>query len=341
MRTGRPGDLPGAGGVINAQSSIARLVWFPNSEPAMRFLPLLSLLATLAACNEVGAPLGPVPPADAGLSEYLLDTEIINESSGLARSQKRDDVLWTLNDSGGATELYAITTEGRHIGTLAITGAPANADWEDLASYSRDGVQYLLIGDIGDNSAFRPFITFYRVREPELADGGSVQALSAMPEAVYNMAYPDGPRDNESLAVDAVENSAYLVSKRDAMPMLYRFSLAASTPLAVPGLMENLGAINIPRAPADFVGDPNSFNWTTAMDFDDSLRRAYVGTLSKGYFWDRSESETWAQAFARAPSGFDLPDYPQIEAGTFLRGRSDAVFITSEQLPARLARIAP
>jgi len=287
-------------------------------------------------------PATPVTPGEPKLVEYTIDDPVINESSGLARSQRRDDVLWTLNDSGGATELYAITTEGKHIATLAITGAPANADWEDLVSYTRNGVQYLLIGDIGDNSAFRPFITFYLVREPTLAAmPTTVATLSAMPDAVFNTIYPDGPRDNESLAVDAVENMAYLVSKRDAMPALYRFPLAASAPATAPLLMENLGPINIPRAGPNYVGDPNSFNWTTAMDFDETLSRAYVGTLTTGYFWDRAAGETWVQAFAKAPTGFDVPDYPQIEAGTFIRGRKDGVYITSEQLPARLARIVP
>ena len=281
----------------------------------------------------------PAPPAEPKLVEYTLDDPLINESSGLARSQRRDDVLWTLNDSGGATELYAITTEGRHIATLSIPGAPANLDWEDLVSYSNGGAPFLLIGDMGDNSAFRPVITFYRVPEPVLTTGAGIEMLSAMPTGIYNVAYPEGPRDNESLAVDGVENVAYVVSKRDPKPTLYSFSLAQAVQASP--LMTNLGAINIPRAPADFVGNPESFNWTTARDFDDTLSRAYVGTLSNGYFWERASGETWAQAFAKAPTGFDLPDYPQIEAGTFLRGRKDAVYITSEQLPAPLARIVP
>lgn len=270
--------------------------------------------------------------------ERLIDTPLINESSGLARSQRRDDVLWTLNDSGGATELYGITTAGQHIATLAITGAPANLDWEDLASYTRDGVPYLLIGDMGDNDAIRPFITFYRVQEPVLAGGAGIEALSVVPDGIFNVLYPNGPRDNESLAVDGAENTAYVLSKRDAAPTLYSFSLALPVSLAV---LSNLGAINIPRAPANFPGNPDAFNWTTAMDFDDSLTRAYVGTLSNGYFWERAADESWAQAFARAPLGFDLPDYPQIEAGTFERGSRAAVYITSEQLPAPLARIQP
>jgi len=306
--------------------------------------------ALLAACDDSSVPATaatpPVPvippppvPSEPRLLEYTVDDPLISESSGLARSQLRDDVLWTLNDSGGATELYAITTEGQHIATLSITGAPANLDWEDLASYRNGDTPYLLIGDMGDNSAFRPVITFYRVQEPELTGGTGIQMLSATPTGLYNVAYPEGPRDNESLAVDGEENMAYVLSKRDAQPTLYGFSLAQ--PLALSPLMRNLGAINIPRTPADFVGNPESFNWTTAMDFDDSGTRAYVGTLSNGYFWERAAGETWAQAFAKVPKSFDLPDYSQIEAGTFIRGRRDTVFITSEGTPAPLARIVP
>jgi len=301
-------------------------------------LALFVCSALLAACGD--SPSQPLlaPGSAPVATERFIDDPLINESSGLARSQRRNDVLWTLNDSGGATELYALDTEGRHIATLAVTGAPANLDWEDLASYTRDGQPYLLIGDMGDNDAFRPFITFYRVPEPVLAGGAGIEALSATPDGVFNVLYPNGPRDNESLAVDGIENTAYVLSKRDAQPTLYSFSLTLPVSLAV---MSNLGAVNIPRALADFAGNPESFNWTTAMDFDDSLTRAYVGTLSNGYFWNRAPGETWVQAFARPPTGFELPDYPQIEAGTFVRGSREAVYITSEQLPAPLTRLSP
>ena len=305
--------------------------------------PYLALFACvlLSSCDGAStASGGSAPPPVDGLVEYLLDSDLVNESSGLARSHKRDDVLWTLNDSGGATELYALSTEGRFLATLSIQGAPANLDWEDLVSYTQGGKHYLLIGDIGDNSAFRPVLNFYRVEEPELTPSDTPQALSAT-ATIYTAAYPTGPRDAESLAVDGEENMAYVLSKRDAQPTLYRFSLATPLPVALPAVMENLGPINIPRAPADYAGNVESFNWTTAMDFDDSLRRAYVGSLVNSYFWDRAEGETWAQAFARPPRGFDLPDYPQIEAGSFALGESDTIYLTSESTPMPLARIRP
>lgn len=291
-----------------------------------------TLLCLLAACENHTDEAATRPTATV---EYRLDTELVGESSGLARSQRRDDVLWTLNDSGGATALYAISTDGRLLATLEIRGAPANLDWEDLASYTRDGQPWLLIGDIGDNSAIRPFINFYRVAEPEFTPGATPLTLGATVSSASVALYPDGPRDAESLAVDSAENRAYLLSKRDAEPTLYRFDL--DRPLTV---MEKLGPINIPRAPSGYPGNPDSFNWTTAMDFDDGLRRAYVGTLLDGYVWDRAANEDWTQAFARPPQSIDLPDYLQIEAGSFARGRADQVYITSEQLPAPLARLS-
>lgn len=313
----------------------------------MRFRHPLSATVLLAGCLLSACdtssppalpelPSGPVP----ALVEYVLDSAVVSESSGLARSHKRDDVLWTLNDSGGATELYALSTEGKFLATLSIQGAPANLDWEDLVSYSQGGKSYLLVGDIGDNGAFRPVLNFYRVEEPDLTPASTPQSFSAL-ATIYTAAYPNGPRDAESLAVDGEENMAYVLSKRDAQPTLYRFPLTALLPVALPAIMENLGPINIPRAPADFAGNVDSFNWTTAMDFDDSLSRAYVGSLITGYFWDRAPGETWPQAFARAPRSFDLPDYPQIEAGSFALNDRNRVYITSESIPMPLARITP
>lgn len=276
------------------------------------------------------------------LASSTLNTDLINESSGLARSQRRGNLLWTLNDSGGDTALYGISTQGRHVATLKIRGQGLiNQDWEDLASYRRDGRDYLLIGDMGDNFAWRASLRFHLVREPRLP--GPLPArprdLSTDIERSFQVTFPDGPRDAEALAVDGRDNMAYVISKRDARPALYRFPLDADP--ATPIVMEALGAINIPRAPANYSGNANSFNWVTAMDFDDSLTRAYVGTLTSGYLYHRRAGESWAQALAREPLAFGLPDYAQIEGGTFPYRNRDSLYISSEQLPARLARIRP
>ena len=72
----------------------------------------------------------------------------IDEASGLARSQRYPDVFWVANDDGPSV-LYAIDSTGKDLGRVTIKDA-SNRDWEDLASFTLDGVPYLLAADIGD-----------------------------------------------------------------------------------------------------------------------------------------------------------------------------------------------
>lgn len=117
-----------------------------NSCCADRFRRSFAVVAAVAWLAGLAACAGGGREPAAVVAAVVLDTPLIDESSGLARSQRRDDLLWTLNDSGGATELYAIGTDGRLRARLRVTGAPANVDWEDLASYRHNGAPYLLIG---------------------------------------------------------------------------------------------------------------------------------------------------------------------------------------------------
>lgn len=301
----------------------------PTTHPT---LLALVLMLGLQALPGQAAPL---------LHSRIIDNRQINESSGLARSQRRAGLLWTHNDSGGEAVVYGVSTHGRHVATLALSGDEVgNIDWEDIASFRRDGQSFLLVGDMGDNIAWRSYLVFYLIREPAL--GATLPAqprtLTAPVLARYQVSYPDGARDAEALAVDPRENMAYVISKRDARPTLYRFRLDAAHE---PQVMEALGPIDIPRASADHRGSKADFNWVTAMDFDDTLSRAYVGTPTRGYFYDRRPGETWLQALSRPPFAFSLPDWPQIEAGSFQRHRRDRIHLSSEQLPAHLGLLRP
>lgn len=295
-------------------------------------LVLLSLLncALLSACG------GSAEDGAAGVATVLIEDTRIAESSGLARSQRTAGIWWTHNDSGGEPVLYALDAQGRLRAELRLEGIPVNLDWEDLASYVVDGVAYLLVGDIGDNNGLRPFVQLFRLPEPALGSAQMPQQLTQAPDAVYTLVYPDGPRDAESLAVDAETQEAYLLSKRDAQPRLYRADLRAPAPVAAPQLMEALGPIEVPRAPADFAGRVDSFNFLTAMDFDD--RVAVATSYLEVHLWPRAPGESWATAFSRPPRSAPLPDFPQIEA-VALDAEGSHLMITSEQLPAPLARL--
>jgi len=297
---------------------------------------LLPLLLASAAC-------GPVPGArsterdlarTAGpAEEYAIDNPAISESSGLARSNRSDGILWTHNDSGGNAEAYAVDLRGHFLGTLAVLPA-ANGDWEDMTSFVEDGTPRLLLADIGDNDAFRPFVDLYVVDEPDVSGQTQPFSLQAPVVRAIQVAYPDGSRDAESIAVDAVEGYIYILSKRDAVPKLYRVPLAPEAPAV---MAEDLGEISIPRAPAG-AANPESINWTTSMDIDASGRQLMVLTLTAAHLYLRAEGESWQAALQRAPQSFDLPDYPQIEACAFAPDGA-VLWITSEGSPAPMARI--
>jgi len=305
-------------------------------------LPLL-LAATLSACGDGGfAP--PMSSPVAGVRETVIGSTLITESSGLARSQRDAKVLWTHNDSGGNAEGFALDTNGQFLGTLALlagnTGGtpitPLALDWEDMASFTRDGQPYLVFADIGDNNAFRPNLTLYVVAEPDLTGVATPFTMTVTPTQVISVSYPDGPRDAEGLAVDGESNSFYILSKRDAQPMLYTGSLGTAPLGAV--LMSNLGAINIPRAPAG-VANPESINWTTAMDFNQRLNEALVLTLTRAYRYHRNAGESWFVAMSRAPLAVDIPQYSQSEALSYTLG-GESFLMSSENAPYPLAEIA-
>lgn len=293
-------------------------------------LPLTAIL--LSACSSAPDPSGAGGTGSAA-AVFTIDNSLISESSGLARSQRSADLLWTHNDSGGQASAYAISTTGRYLGALRLTGA-LNLDWEDMASFTEAGQPSLLLADIGDNGAFRPFVTLYVVDEPDAAALSASQDLSALPRRTLTVLYPDGPRDAEAVAVDGSEGFIYLLSKRDAVPRLYRVPLAPLLPVQV---AEALGEIAIPRAAAG-AADPERFNWVTSMDFSDDAREIAVLTQDRVYVYRRAGSETIAAALQRGPAEtLPVPGFSQAEAVSFARDGS--LYLSSENLPAPLAHL--
>jgi hypothetical protein len=76
-------------------------------------------------------------------SSFNLDT-ILSETSGLI---KWNNQIWTHNDSGGDTNLYALDTlNGSIIRSLPLNGI-SNTDWEEISQDS----SFIYIGDFGNN----------------------------------------------------------------------------------------------------------------------------------------------------------------------------------------------
>ena len=131
----------------------------------------------------------------------------LSESSGVAASRRYQGLLWSLNDSGNGTTLFATDTLGRHRGAVQLARA-ANEDWEAIAAGPCGADACLYIADTGDNRESRPSVRLYRLPEPPVgaAPRGPV-ALESL-----DLRYREGPHDVEAMFVDS-GGAVHLISK--------------------------------------------------------------------------------------------------------------------------------
>ena len=125
------------------------------------------------------------------------------------------------------------------LGLVHITAA-TNRDWEDIASFTHDGIAYLAVGDIGDNNGKHKKVTVYIVQEPDSGDAEIDIAWR------IDYTYPDGPLDAESLAVDAAGRHVYVLSKRTVPAVLYQLPLVPPSEEVV--IATRIAAIDRPPA---------------------------------------------------------------------------------------------
>jgi hypothetical protein len=270
----------------------------------------------------------------------------VREASGLAPSRRHRDVLWLINDSGNPPVLYAVGTNGVARGEYRVKGAQ-NRDWEDLASFRLGGVPYLMVADVGDNSAKHGTCTLYIVREPDVVREAPKKSKTLPLSWTVRFRYEDGPRDCESVAVHAASRRILLLSKRTRPPVLYELPLRRGDAKDVATARRLAEIANIPPPTKEDLKDRQGrySSQPTAMDMASDGTAIAVLTYRHAYLYHRRGKEPWAQACARRPLRLVLPSrntglLRQREALCFAHG-SQRLFITSEGHPAPLCRVDP
>ena len=288
----------------------------------------LLLAGMLAGCGASSLPF-------AQLSGLILDPRL-DELSGLAASHVHPDTLWVHNDGGNAPDLYAIGKRGGVLARFRIAGV-ANTDWEDIAAFDLEGRHYLLIADTGDNGGLRHSAQLHVVEEPAtLADGTLTPAWSIV------FRWPDGPRDCEAVAVDAVRAQVLLISKRHRPPELFVLPLRPAHGVQVARRIGALAGIPAPDA-AELRDNPRAArirHQVTAADLAPDGRRLAVLTYTELLVYTRRGDETWGQAVAGVPAAHPLPWLPQAEALGWAPG-GQALYATGEAMPAPLLYLNP
>jgi len=246
--------------------------------------------------------------------------EAIGESSGLACSRRTPGMFWTHNDSGDDARLYAFDTRGRHLGARLLTGIQA-FDFEDIASFTRDGKHYLLVGDIGNNGLAATVMILYLIEEPAVDLRAKPREKEVPVVQVINYAYEDDHRNCEGLAVDPTSKTILLVTKeKQATCYVYALAWPENDPKKV-STARKIATLKIPPA--------------TAMDVSPDGRRAVVGTYENAYEYTRRADEDWAAAFSRRPCEILLPDRLQGESICY-GPDGKTLYLTSEKLPTPL-----
>ena len=285
----------------------------------------------------------PLRPAAFGEAVLLgkLENRDIREASGMAASREHPGVLWIVNDGGNAPALYAVNMRGAHLGRVRIRNAQ-NVDWEDIASFRADGIAILLIADFGDNYARRSDNVLYFVHEPSIAGHSGQFDISAEWFRQVRFEYEDGPRDCEAVAVDPDGNQILLLTKRTAPPVMYVLPL--ETKMKSSSMVaRRLAVVENLRPPAAAPAVVNRRfeklrSQPTAMDISPNGLEIAILTYGDGYLFRRPAHLRWSQVLQNPPEWIRMPTLRQAEALCF-GADGQALFVTSEQLPAPLYRL--
>lgn len=208
----------------------------------------------------------------------VIQSGTVDEASGLADSRSQPGNVWIQEDSGNPAELSLLGYDGTLKGRLTIPNT-TNRDWEDLASGPgpQAGINYLYIGEIGDNDAVHDVSYVYRLPEPASVNGpvGSVDKIS--------FRYPDGPRDAEALILDPQTKDIWIVSKRESNVHLYQLPYPQST-------TETITATAYGELPLSYVT-----GGAISSDGSEVILRTYLGV----YYWKRKSGQLLADALQK------------------------------------------
>lgn len=253
-----------------------------------RLIPVFSLALVAGGVAAEFTPVGNRPK---------IQSPAITEASGLAISPTNPDFMWVVNDSGAKPDMHLLGTDGTDRGKITVKGVK-NIDWEDLASFTLDEKAYLLVADTGDNEAKRETRTFHILREPVLPAAGKSLAGTLLPAWQIQFRYEDGPRDCESVAVDAAAGKILFISKRTTPPELYELPLRAPVKSGVQ-TARPVSPVSAVTAPT---GDLMPFsNQPTGLDITADGSLAAVITYYGVFLFPRRPGQSWAEAFSQNP----------------------------------------
>lgn len=279
----------------------------PREGVQRRAVPLVVPLLVILAASSPSHALAQ-PAFSNAVSLGTVNVPGLVEASGVVASGNNDAALWTHNDKGDAPHIFAIDTRGRHLGTYDLPADPI-VDYEDIAVGPGPvtNVQYLYVGNIGDNKSERRNIKVYRIPEPAVY---LRQALAPVTRAVkgftaITLTYPDGAHNAETLLVDPLTGDLFVVTKQKREAGIYQ---------ATKSQLDAGGSIPLVR-----VGQM-AFNVASGGDISPTGREIVIRQEDFARLWTRSPQQSIAAALQSTPVQIPVvgrPTEPNGEAIAF------------------------
>jgi hypothetical protein len=166
----------------------------------------------------------PIESQEFALFNDDIITKNLIEVSGIVSGRKNAGVVYMHEDSGNRNVVFVFDTIGVFLGEIILVGVQ-NRDWEDIAigPGPKPGVNYLYVGDIGDNRGGRPHLFIHRLEEPDFdINPESPFRLEITEFETIKYEYPDGARDAETLMIDMNTCDLIVITKREVNVHVYQ-----------------------------------------------------------------------------------------------------------------------
>jgi len=277
-----------------------------------RILIVSAFVAITSQCTSIRTSHHFGERQDRGIIEY----DAIREASGIVASRNNPGVLWVHNDSGKRA-LYAINTQGEHLGVYFISGCDVQ-DWEDIAIGASEhlGVNYIYIGAIGDNHLKRDFRSICRIIEPKVGAHQNPVKMRIPVDARVDFRYPKGRADAEALMIDPQRQVLYLISKRTKPATVYELLLPVQS-------FAQATAKPVAALPYRFV---------VAADISADGNEILIKTYTHVYYWKRHANENLINTLKRPPTLLPYRLETQGEAISWSANASGYFTVSEEKL---------
>lgn len=300
----------------------------------------LSYSAGVAVSDETKAKSADTIDAMGNIEHHDLD-----EASGLAFSTKNQGIIWSHNDSGNDPVIYSMSESGRNMGCFLVEESD-NLDWEDMASFKRQGLSYLMLADTGDNLELRGEYSLNIIQEPDIKkeDDNSKCEKAIKPEKIIRFTFPDGSHDCEASAYDPFSDSFLLVSKRTSPPVLYEVPFSSLSEGVVTA--RKICEVNLTPNPSESeknIKIPEKTMKVTGMDISrDGLSMVILTYGDAFLFKKKSLKDSWKSSVSAPPKRITLLNYKdkrltQREAVCFTPD-AKSIFVTTENKPSEIFR---